>query len=401
MAHDEAWRSLFIDRLQLSRKSLYIVIVLTATLVVGGALVRSVLSGLVFATVLGILGAIAFKNSRMRSGSLLIASLTISVLLLQLFQYFAFPPAMGSGLVRTVVPSDWLISDEGLGYRPRPNSKAFARASWEASTIYDVTYTIDADGGRVTPRLSAGTETYLFIGDSFIFGEGLQDADTLAAQFANITNLGLNTAIFAAPGYAPNHLVRAMEVGLFNRFKSKNVQAVITWLIPAQLSRVVGEGAWLGSSPRYVLDHGMLRHTGTFHDRLWQEPLSGIFDFAKEEIGFLKAIRSRQLEKEQADLFLALVARLEVLTREYLGAQLVVVYTWPDQKIERSGPPVATEVLQALRKFGEHHGLLMIHVDELTRNSDETLLHIPHDGHPSAFTNRLVADALKRHLTRP
>ena len=36
------------------------------------------------------------------------------------------------------------------------------------------------------------------------------------------------------------------------------VKAVVTWIIPAQLARVTGDGSWLGSSPRYVLEDGKL-----------------------------------------------------------------------------------------------------------------------------------------------
>ena len=46
----------------------------------------------------------------------------------------------------------------------------------------------------------AGADTYLFIGDSFIFGQGLSDDQHLAAQFAKVNDLKVRAVNLGVPG---------------------------------------------------------------------------------------------------------------------------------------------------------------------------------------------------------
>ena len=62
-----------------------------------------------------------------------------------------------------------------LGYEP---------LELTGKTVFDVTYTILPDRTRATPPAPVGADTYIFLGDSFMFGEGLADDDTLPSQFA-------------------------------------------------------------------------------------------------------------------------------------------------------------------------------------------------------------------------
>src|SRR5436853_374466 len=82
------------------------------------------------------------------------------------------------------------------------------------------------DGTRITPPAPPGADLYLFVGDSFMFGQGLEDNQNLSAQFARANDLKVRTVNFSAPGYGPNHLVRAFEAGFFDRFVGQKVKAV-------------------------------------------------------------------------------------------------------------------------------------------------------------------------------
>src|SRR5207245_1561985 len=102
----------------------------------------------------------------------------------------------------------------------------------------------------------------------------LPDDETLAAQIVKGNGRKVRAVNLGVPGNAPNHLVRAFEAGLLDRYASQSVKAVVTWIIPAQLARVTGDGSWLGSSPRYVLENGVLRHTGSFNDYRLRHPIA-------------------------------------------------------------------------------------------------------------------------------
>lgn len=352
------------------------------------------------ATLLGLAGVVLFRGNGWRTGSLLAAAVALSLTLLDAFAGLLTPTAHGAGLVRTVEPRWWPQPHPVLGFRPAPNTTAVANATFNGQPVYRQTYHIDSEGGRVTPAAAAGADLYLFLGDSFMFGQGIPDNDTLPAQFARLGDGKLRTLNLSAPGNAPNHLVRAFEAGLLDRYLGQPVKAVIVWIIPAQLARTTGDGSWLGSSPRYELVDGKLVHTGSFTEYRFSHPIAGLKYYLGERFPFIDAIGEKQRQAEQLKLFVAMMARLQQYAREKFNAPLVVVYSWPDEKVRGThGDSVIdqselVDVIVKLRKLG----IELVRVDDLTSGQPLDKLLIPHDGHPTAYTNELIAGELKKRL---
>ena len=210
------------------------------------------------ATLLGLAGVVLFRGNGWRTGALLAAAVALSLALLDAFAGLLTPTAYGAGLVRKVDPQWWPQPHPVLGFRPKPDSTAVATATFNGQPVYHTTYHIDSEGGRVTPKTPPGADLYLFLGDSFMFGQGIKDDETLPWLFAEMGDGKVRTLNLSAPGNAPNHLVRAFEAGLLDRYAGQRVKAVVVWIIPAQLARTTGDGSWLGSSPRYELVDGKL-----------------------------------------------------------------------------------------------------------------------------------------------
>jgi len=79
------------------------------------------------------------------------------------------------------MPAAYRIRDDAVGIRPAPGA-SWREALWLGEEpIYDVVYTIDAHGRRVTPASQGGDDALcvLFFGCSFSFGTGIGDEDTL------------------------------------------------------------------------------------------------------------------------------------------------------------------------------------------------------------------------------
>jgi hypothetical protein len=308
--------------------------------------------------------------------------------------------AMNMGVVTRTIPQWWPPPDPILGFRPKPDSEAIATATWGSELVYRQTYHFDAAAARVTPPAPASADTYLFIGDSFIFGQGLPDDETMPSQFAKQNAPGARSVNLGVPGYGPNHLVRAFEAGLFDRYTERKVKAVVTWIIPAHLQRVTGDGSWLGSSPRYVLDNGVLRYTGSFNEHRWRDPVAGLHYLLGQQFAFIEAIGQRQRQEQQIELFLAMMAKLQADAREKFGAPLVILYSWPDEQTRhrygdsKVAQPLLVDTLVRLRKLGAP----MLGESAATFGTDVTKLLIPHDGHPSAVTTDLIASRLKKLL---
>ncbi len=381
-------------------RNLSLAALMLVVLAVAAAALPSAMWVCVVAVVLGLAGVVAFRGNGWRTGALVASAVALSLALLDAFAGLLSPTAMGHGLVRTTEPRHWPPPNPIVGFRPLPDTSVLATATWGPELIYRRTYNFDAEAGRVTPPAPDGADTYLFIGDSFTFGQGLADDEALAAQFARAADLKVRAVNLGVPGYGPNHLVRMVEGGLLDRYASRPVKAVVTWIIPAQLARVTGDGSWLGTSPRYVLENGALRYTGSFNDYRWDHPVAGLRYLLGQEFGFVDAIGGKQRQAEQIDLFVALLQRLQRDVRAKFGVPLLVIYSWPD---ETSGPgygqsafaqSTLVDVLVRLRNAG----IPLLAVDQLTSGYDVAQLLIPHDGHPTAFSNELIAGELKRRL---
>jgi hypothetical protein len=381
-------------------RNLSLAALLAALLAVGAVVLPSAMWACALAALLGLLGVVLFRGNRWRTSALVVAALALSLAVLDAFAGLLSPAPINYGLVRTTVPRWWPPPDPILGFRPQPNSEALNTATFGPEIVYRRTYHFDADAARLTPQGPAGADTYLFLGDSFVFGQGLPDDETLAAQFAKANGLKVRAINLGVPGNAPNHLVRAFEAGLLDRYAGQSVKAVVTWIIPAQLARVTGDGSWLGSSPRYVLENGKLRHTGSFNEYRLLHPIAGARYLLGELFAFVDAIGMKQRQDEQVELFLAMMARLQQFSRDKFGAPLVVIYSWPDETSQAGhgesefAQPMLVGVLDRLRKLG----IPLISVDSVTGKYDVSRLLFPHDGHPKAFTTEIIAAELKRHL---
>jgi hypothetical protein len=367
----------------------------------GGALVLpSATWSCAFAALVALTGVVLLRSNGWRTAALLTAAIALGLAMLDAFAGVLTPAPRGAGLVKTTVPRWWPPPDPILGYRPLPNSEAINTATFGTEVVYRQVYHFDADAARVTPSAPPGAPTFLFIGDSFTFGQGLRDDQTVASQFAELNDRQVHAVNLGVPGYGLNHLVRAFEAGLLDRYAARRVKAVVIWLIPAQLGRATGEGRWLGSSPRYVLEDGRLRYTGSFDDHRLRNPLAGARYYLGRTFEFVDAIGRAQRQAEQIDLYLAMLARLQQYARDKFGAPLIAVYSWPD---EQSAPgygtsefaqPMLVSVLGRIRELG----IPLVSVNSLTRDIPVSKLLIEHDGHPSAFTDGLIAAELKRRL---
>ncbi len=92
--------------------------------------------------------------------------------------------------------------------------------------------------------------------------------------------------------------------------------------------------------------------------------------------------------------------RLRELVREKFNAPLMVVYSWlddaswPDADVSPTTHPPLVKLMDRLRA----ERLPMLFADHETKGYESAELQIPHDGHPSAFANKLLARELRHRL---
>ena len=337
---------------------------------------------------LAVYAAVVF-GGRMRNVATLVASVMIGLFAIEVASAMLAPniPATSKG---------FSVSHPILGWAPSGAGTYHARKlAPDGSVVYDVSYTIDAPGLR---RTLAGTSGPLvaFFGDSFTFGEGLDDPDTLPQSFADIDGRHLRVINFGFSGYGPQQFLRAIETGMFDRLLTgAKVFVFQTSAWHAERSSCVADFSI--RAPRYVLKgddpvftgpctegldrklHEFLGNSATF--RFLLEPLRG-------------AIGGKDI-----DLYIAEVRQAAALARAKYGAPTVVLYDPADPAYMKSIGTTNDAIEARFRAAG------LLVVDGTLEPADfpaGTALSIHGDGHPTGIANRARArrlyDFLKKNL---
>lgn len=352
---------------------------------------------------LALAGVVAFGRSSWRVTALLAAALLLGFSAVEaVCRFLIVPPAVNLSVAKTYEPVAWTIDDPEVGYRPRPAQATRAEARYGDEFLFRQTYTIEPSGARATPGSGEGGPTYLFIGDSFVFGEGLADAETLPAQFAARLPAPAHVVNLGSLGYAPNHLVRALEIGLYDRHAVGKVAAVVTWIHPVQLPRVSGDAGWLDSSPRYALDDpGPPRYTGSFANHRLEDPFAQASYWARGHLASAARVAEPLLERDRIALYVALLGRLRDLVRTRYGAPLVLLYDWPDRAMAGQNDAQYLPAFRALQALD----IPLIPIRKVMGPVERWHeFVIPHDAHPnSRLTAGIAAElvAFFEHPERP
>ena len=274
-----------------------------------------------------------------------IASLLFSSL--NLFKSFSLTKKSETNKVRIISSGDygksgtWLKGKEadGLGYRYPSNlrnhtSKKVALKENNEVVVYDVIYNIDSLGNRNTPSPSDLTpdknNSVLFLGDSFTFGEGLNDNETLSFYFQKLSKrASLNAGMH---GYGAHQaLMILFDESLFlKRTKGYNVTSIIYRPIVNHIKRAAGYSSWDSQGPCFEKDkNDNLKYLGSFinckkrkSDSTFKAKLISRFANSKEPWtkDFFRKFTpdsnfsSRGYEKIDVDRFIAIVNKMREIS---------------------------------------------------------------------------------------
>ena len=273
-----------------------------------------------------------------------------------------------------------------LGYGPRPSVHVLSRKTVGNQLLYDVGYTISDRRVRVT-RGNPDGDTWLFMGCSVMFGEGVNDDETLPAFFsgdlgyqANVVNLGFH-------GYGPHQMLRSLELDLPRPFVHGAVLQVVYEGVWSHARRAAGRVMWDPYGPSYALSEDGVVYAGPFHGRLAGfliEVLakSQVFRFVLNSTLYRVRVSGEDVER-----YVRILERSAQLSRERYGADFLVVF-WD----ESEGP--GQQIMQRLRKTS----LRILPLSDVIPRSEWHALTYPGDGHPRPEFNRRLAAALAHRL---
>lgn len=291
-------------------------------------------------------------------------------------------------------------ADSEIGNRPRPGR-------WKNEWIYPdghspppVYYSVDSIGRRVIPGQVIDRErpSLMFLGCSFVYGEGLSDEETLPAQAAKMQN-AFNVYNYSFHGWGPNNLLRLVRTKPFGTDISKKPGSVAIYIfIDVHLDRVRDSinlsrafSGWPDALPYYFLDergelqtHGMLSQGRPVVELLYQT-------LAKSQLLRTLGIDlPPTVTQQHLQLMAAVIENLKKALNEKMGGTQFYVAFYP-------GSQLAKRLIPLLDKKGINS--LDYSAVQATAYFAEPE-HLP-DGHPSAAMNRFFAKQILTDLGIP
>ncbi len=298
---------------------------------------------------------------------------------------------------------DFLARDPLLGFGPRPG--AHARVHWTLGgrTLYDASYGIGPDGFRLTRSNPApDADTTVFLGDSYTFGDGLNDADTLSGQYADARQ-GRERVIDAAfSGYGTHQALRLLQSDRLDHALGAGRRTFIYPMIEEHLERLAGKSPWEWfGTPRYGLDHGGVRYLGPFYPGL-----DGVVQgLAWRSVLFTMLANqpTREPMTGSTELFGAMAAETRRLAQTRYGGRFIVLL-WDEPMLRDAQTPGRARrraarvdaIAAELARRGVETLRISTLIPDYPRRMAEYV--IPVSGHPSAALNRRLALELSRRL---
>jgi len=282
---------------------------------------------------------------------------------------------------------DFFRPDDLLGYTVKPDARMTSIKKSDDTVIYDVVYSIDKYHRRVTPV--EGPEQrhkfLLFFGDSFTFGEGVQDDETLPYYVAQSApeyqpyNYGLS-------GYGPQEMLAKLQSDDLAHEVTETEGIAIYTFIDAHVERAIGSmyiyNAWGNRMPYYTIDwQGNLVRRGNFTTG---RPLLSILYLALGQSEIAKYYHVN-IPPRLTDRHYAFTARVIAEARDTFRAKFnsdefyVVIY--PDEG----------DYAEDIIPHFEQLGLKYLNYDERIKLSSEEGLSIAGDGHPTGKAHQMVA----------
>lgn len=287
--------------------------------------------------------------------------------------------------------------DAELGYGAHPNIRATSKRAWRGKPVYDVTYTIGADGWRVTPPANSPLGKNLFLalfGCSFAYGEGVEDDQTLAADLERKVPR-ITAGNFAFHGYGPQQMLTILETEKLST-PDRPRQAIALFLyIDGHISRLTGgyaeTTAWAHHMPYYILDgqNEAERHGNFTSGR----PLRALLNAVLARSALVRAFKfspDRLFPENGYKLAAAVFRKACGKFGEQFDSQGCYVVLYPDARDGRQN------LIPELQRAGVDY---LDYVDLFARpDVDIEKTKLNGDGHPSPYAFSLIAQELIKDL---
>jgi hypothetical protein len=282
----------------------------------------------------------------------------------------------------------------GLGPIHAGRFHAEKRNPKTGAIIYSADYTIDSNLLRHTQSCETGPPI-VFLGCSWTFGVGLNDADTLPQVFADSLNRKVPVLNLGFGGYGPQQFLSELQSGMFDSAIGPAPRLFVFVTAAWQADRSACKAYWLRYGPRYELEKGQLILKGACYEGLglWMQ------EWLHKSAAYrwlIEPYRNR-VSRDDVELYIQITSAAIKLAKAKYGAPVIVLYPSSERENQlylRATGVSAESVRQRLRDAGA----TVIDASLLREWAAGMALSIPGDGHPTALANRLRVTLLKEYI---
>jgi hypothetical protein len=275
-----------------------------------------------------------------------------------------------------------------LGFELTPDnvSRVVVKTNPGDVVVHDGLFTADRHGLRLTRANNDSEEVYIFTGCSFMFGDNLNDDQTLPHYFSSEFGFELSVINLSVCAWGPHQVLRDLELDYhlkdFN-LSGKKVKRVYYDLIDNHTIRVEPPNHPL--APYYTIENGKLTFKGPYQEYVGELSnisimmnRSRIYPILSERIRH--SLASNQL-RHRWTVTVAILKEMERICRDRYDADFTVLYWDHDPAVLDMLDKNGIEVISVLDVFDDDW-------------REHMIKYYLFDSHPSAYANRKLAKYL-------
>jgi hypothetical protein len=334
---------------------------------------------------LALAGMASLLRGKLRDGLVVLASLAFGLFVVEGVATVLEPKTSIN------VTKGWSVTRPVIGWGPEHPGRFHAerRDPKSGAVIYVADYTIDANLLRQTISSEKGP-AIVFFGDSFTFGVGVNDAETLPQLFADVLDRKQRVLNLGIGGYGPQQFLRELETGLFDHLIGSRPRLFIFMTWAGLAERTACKFSWVRWGPRYALENGRVALKGACDDELSLRVRESLEDMASYRL-FIEPYLQKLTHKD-VELYVRILLAAVNLAKEKYGVATLIPYIITPGYLKGTGFD-DDEIIQRLRDGGA----VVVNVS-LVEDESTGALNIKGDGHPTPLANRLRASIIKDYI---
>ena len=284
-------------------------------------------------------------------------------------------------------------------------------------TIYNATYTNDKNGWRATPNSNLdSTKCFLLFGDSFTYGEGINDNETLAFYISKATGQKYRIYNFGFHGYGAHQALALLKSGEVQKVLSKDKKCdeiiALYESLPTHIARTSGFSAWEKgnkNAPRFSIENGkvvwinspqnLVQDSSKYSHKKKRDFKTRLNDSLKsrKEKSYLYQLfykPNKYAYKEQYnELFFAVLEEMRAELRAQFGSDLVFLL-WDSNNLSKELEiQESSAIIKWLKSNDMRYFLISQMIDDYKQNRLKYGIHAC-DTHPNALANEKIAEFL-------